>query len=254
MAAFAIGRSVSQETAATSPRSLRFAALSAYGGVTCLYRKGARTRAKKGVRTRARNDKALYLHKHLLSIHPAEDEEEDEGVAEGQPCRVVCAQEGFEAVAHTADDGPEVDDLAQHVGHYGVHAIDFQPFQSAAMIQHVHPTIEGGEEQEAIARREERHATRPDALDDGHLKAPQPSCDDKDGADDGQCQACAAGALTTAADNLPRHGAQHHRHAEGQTRQQPGVGGVALKAAQHDGINAARQIALEREIAAERHG
>ena len=84
----------------------------------------------------------LYLQEQLVAVHPAEDEEEDEEVHEGEPRGVEAAQVLLQAVADRGSYTAEVDDFAQQVGRDGVHAINLQPLQTADMPLIINPVVE----------------------------------------------------------------------------------------------------------------
>ena len=117
---------------------------------------------------------------------------------------------------------------------------------------HVDDVVEGRHEQEAIAAAEQGHARSPDAFHHRHIQPPQPSrhdeCHSREEQAQGRADRCPA---TVQADDLSRHRAEHHRHAEVEAGQQPGVGGVATVAPHHGGIDAAGQVAFGRIVAAQ---
>lgn len=86
-----------------------------------------------------------------MAIHVAQDEEEYEEVAQGEPCGVIVAEAWGESVAYGADDAAEVDYLAQEIGCDCVHAVDFEPVEAAGVSPAVDEIIERGHEQEADA-------------------------------------------------------------------------------------------------------
>ena len=77
-----------------------------------------------------------------MAVHPAEDEEEDEEVHEGEPRGVEAAQVLLQAVAEGGGYAAEVDDFAQQVGRDGVHAINLQPLQAADVPLVINPVVE----------------------------------------------------------------------------------------------------------------
>ena len=108
-------------------------------------------------------------------IHRIKNEENDGKIAQREPNAVIIAKPRGHPIAHRLYGRAEVDHLAKHIGHDGVHTVYLQPLQSAAVPFHVNPPIKQGECQEAKAAREERHAAGPNTFDDRHVQVPQES-------------------------------------------------------------------------------
>ena len=99
----------------------------------------------------------LHFPENLVAVHPTEDEEQYEAVAEGEEEIVVIAEEGLETITYGVDNATEVDAFANHVGGNGIHAVPLQPLQTATPFQHVDDVIEECQEQVAVAARYECH-------------------------------------------------------------------------------------------------
>lgn len=103
----------------------------------------------------------LDFDEEAMAVEGAEDEEDDEEVAEGQPCGPEVAEARGEAVGQRGGDGAEIDHLAENIGGDGVCAVDFEPGEAAGVAAHVNPPVEQRHQQEAPAAGVERHGCGP---------------------------------------------------------------------------------------------
>lgn len=195
----------------------------------------------------------LDFQEEAVAVEVAENQEDDEEVAEGQPCGVEVAEARCEPVGQRGGDAAEVDDFAENVGRDGVHAVDFQPFESAVVAAHVNPPVEQCHQQEAPAAGVERHASGPEAFDYWLMESPEFSGNKEAEADCGENQRGAVAAVRAVADYASGKGAEHDGGSERQAAPEPCVGGVAAKSPEDNGVNHVGEVSLAGKVAREVH-